>query len=330
MPSRGKVPGAQVAGEQPQESGNGLKREQLSDIQRARMLSAMAEVAVERGVGNVTVADVVARSGVSRRTFYEHFQDREQCFLATLDAAIEQLAAGVSSAYEQQQGWRERIRAGLAALLGFLEAEPHQGRLAIVQALGAGPSALERRRRVLASAIAAVDEGRHEAKPGGGEPPALAAEGVVGAVLSVVHARMLQEHHPALVGLTSELMSMIVLPYLGVAAARRELAQPAPEARSHATAGFGSLRRLGMRLTYRTMRVLLAVGSHPGASNRVVADAAGIHDQGQVSKLLWRLEEVGLIRNAVDRRVKGEPNAWTLTERGASVREAISAQTALS
>ena len=86
----------------------------VSDIQRARILAAMVDVASERGGGNVTVAHVVARSGVSRRTFYEIFQGREDCFLAALDDAIARIAAEVVPAYRQPGPWRERIRAGCA------------------------------------------------------------------------------------------------------------------------------------------------------------------------------------------------------------------------
>jgi DNA-binding MarR family transcriptional regulator len=71
-----------------------------------------------------------------------------------------------------------------------------------------------------------------------------------------------------------------------------------------------------MRLTYRTVRVLLAIASHPTASNRQVASAAGITDQGQISKLLSRLHTLGLIENAGGDHAQGEPNAWTLSPRG--------------
>jgi AcrR family transcriptional regulator len=338
MPSKGRAPSQKAAagelrhngpnpsGDGLNHSGDGFAREQVSDIQRARMLTAMAEVASEHGGGNVTVAHIVKRAGLSRRTFYEQFSDREECFLAAFDGAIERIAARVRPAYEQHERWRDRMRASLQSLLGFLDEEPSVGYLVIVYALGAGQAALERRQRALVRVIAAVDEGRRESKPGSESFP-LTAEGVVGAVFSVIHARLLQEWHPPLVELTNQLTAMIALPYLGPAAARRELARPVPERPRLASAGLASLRDLEMRLTYRTMRVLLAIGSQPGASNRQVADAADIHDQGQVSKLLRRLEDLGLIRNAGEPRGKGEANAWTLTEQGASVREAISAQT---
>lgn len=290
------------------------------------MLTAMAEVVAERGIGTVTVAHVVARSGVSRRTFYEHFADREECFLATFHNGLERIAARVVPAYDRETKWRDRMRTSLTELLGFLDDEPHLACLVVVQVLGMGQKVLAHRQHALAHAITAVDEGRNECKPGS-EPPPLTAEGVVGAVYSVIHARLLEKNALPLVGLTNELMSMIVLPYLGPGAARRELSKPLPESSCARRSGLGSLRDLEMRLTYRTMCVLLAIGAHPGASNRKIADASGIHDQGQVSKLLRRLEHVGLIRNAEEVRVKGDANVWTLTERGAAVQEAISAQT---
>jgi AcrR family transcriptional regulator len=317
MPSHTEGAGAHLR------PGNGLDRDQLSDAQRARMLVAIAEAGCARGAPHVTVADVVARSGVSRRTFYEHFADRDECFLAAFDAALERLAACVRPAYERPGVWRERIRAGLEEALAFLDDEPFLGDLLVVQVLGAGPKALARRQRVLAHAIVAVDEGL-EQSPQGHEPPPLTAEGVVGAVFSVVHARFVDERHAPLIGLTAQLMSMIVLPYLGAAAARRELDRPAPQRAPQRAVGIASLRGLDMRLTYRTIRVLTAVGDRPGASNREVAVASGVADQGQISKLLRRLQELGLVHNQVGATVKGERNAWALTERGAAVREAIS------
>ncbi len=83
-----------------------------------------------------------------------------------------------------------------------------------------------------------------------------------------------------------------------------------------------------MRITYRTVRVLIAIGSQPGASNREIATAAGIGDQGQVSKLLTRLHGIGLLRNEGFGHAKGAPNAWTLTHRGHEVEQAIRVQSA--
>jgi AcrR family transcriptional regulator len=300
-----------------------LAHSRVSEIQRQRLLAGMAEVAAEHGVGAVTVAHIVARSGVSRRTFYELFSDREDCLLAALDQAIARAVAAVVPAYDTDSRWRERIRVALGSLLGFFDEEPATARLCIVESLGAGHLALERRTRVVRVLIAAIDEGRSEARAGK-QAPSLTAEGVVGAVLAVLHARLVEPNRKPLSPLTPALMSMIVYPYLGQAAAERELSKPAPQIqtkkRPHTT---DPLDGLHMRLTYRTVRVLAAIAANPRASNRGVATAAGIDDQGQISKLLTRLQNLGLIHNEGRGQPRGAPNAWGLTARGQEVERSI-------
>jgi AcrR family transcriptional regulator len=319
---------------------------QVLEVQRARILSAMVEVVLEQRTANVSVAHVVSRAGVSRRTYYELFADREECFLAALDDVIARIAAVVVPAYEgggstrgargtQRAGvWHERVRAALVELLGLFDEQPELGRVAVVESLAGGPRALERRERALARAVGAVDEGRL-AGGTGGEAPELTAEGVVGAVSSILYTRLAGgprtgERGP-LLELTGPLMGMIVLPYLGKAAARRELSRPAPAARTAvARSGAGyPFRELGMRLTYRTLRVLDAVarlgGREPGPSNRQVGESAGIADQGQISKLLTRLERLGLLENAAGAAGKGAPNAWRLTAKGFQITQTIRA-----
>jgi AcrR family transcriptional regulator len=308
----------------------------VAEIQRMRMIAALTEVARERGAGGVTVAHIVARSGVSRRTFYELFEDREDCFLAAFDLAVERAAQRVLPAYAAPGTWRERIRAGLGALLEFLEDELGLGALCIVEALGAGPVALERRAGVVKALIDAVDEGRGEAR-GSARPTRLTAEGVVGAVLAVLHSRLAEsggaaeDEPPAMVGLLGPLMGMIVLPYQGQAMAARESVRPAPRRRRAAYPEGDPLRDLDMRLTYRTVRVLVAIGElagqGSGPSNRQIADASGVQDQGQISKLLSRLEHLGLIYNNGAGPAKGEPNVWSLTHRGEEIEHTIRRQT---
>ncbi len=347
-PSRGG--GARRGGERRSAHGDvdrGGGRSGVAEIQRARMIAALVEVAGERGVGGVTVAHIVARSGVSRRTFYELFDDREDCFLAAFDQAVERGARSVVPAFRAPGTWRERTRAGLVALLEYLDDEPRMGALCIVDALGAGPVALERRSQVVRVLIDAVHQGRGEAK-GGAKPTRLTAEGVVGAVLAVLHARLAAGDARAngaraagaraggaqpMAPLLGPLMGMIVLPYLGQAAAARETSRPGPR-RKRATPPPGDpLRELDMRLTYRTVRVLLAIGElggdrGPGPSNRRVSEAADVADQGQISKLLARLEHIGLIANAGAGPARGEPNVWRLTPKGQEIERTIRRQAA--
>lgn len=295
----------------------------------------MAEEVAIRGVSSVTVARVIARARVSRRRFYELFADIDDCLLATLDWALAQARAIVVDAYSFEKGWLEGIRAALAALLRFFDEQPMLARLCIVHAAGGGPRVLERRSQAIAELCEVVDRGRAQA---GGDrvPGPLVAEGVVGAVLAVLYTRLLAlapgqidaydepvEEGSRLIDLYGELMSLIALPYLGTAAAGRELRKPPPPPRAVSAPADrwptdGSVREHGgARLTYRTVRVLKAIAELPAASNREVAERAGIVDQGQISKILTRLEYQGLtVNRGGSGPARGTPNSWWLTERG--------------
>jgi AcrR family transcriptional regulator/DNA-binding MarR family transcriptional regulator len=308
---------------------NGTVRAQLGELQRARIIGAMLDVATERGASSVSVAHVVERSGVSRRTFYELFTDREDCFLAAFEQALSYASQRVIPAHEAEKAWRERIRAGLVALLSFLDEEPRMGRVLIAESLAGGPRTLARRSEVIAQLTSIVEQGAAQGKSSF-TPSPLTGEGVVGGVLAVIQARLAEQSHAPLVELTNPLMSMIVLPYMGAGAARRELQRSTPKPSSEGierTLLGDPFKDAGMRLTYRTVRVLMAIAEHPGASNRLIADTAEIKDQGQVSKLLGRLQRAGMVSNTGLGPGQGAPNAWTLTASGRQVTESIRTHT---
>jgi AcrR family transcriptional regulator/DNA-binding MarR family transcriptional regulator len=289
------------------------------------MLAAAVEAVGEVGYARMSVAQVISRARVSRKTFYDVFSDREDCFLTAFSQAVEHARALVIEAYERESGWREGIRSALATLLVFMDEEPGFARLCVVEALGASERVLERRARVLDELAAVVDRGRFVTSATT-EPPDVTAEGVVGAVFSVIHARVLDGGKQPLADLLGPLMSMIVLPYLGAKAANRELTRPALEVpsdeRGTMLARKDPLEGLKMRLTYRTVRVLTVIAEHPGASNREIAEGSGIIDQGQISKLLTRLARLDLVTNVGDGQEKGASNAWHLTPRGEQVERA--------
>ncbi len=305
----------------------------VSEVQRARIFAAMVWLVAKGGMGAATVSRIVKQAGVSRRTFYGLFSGSEDCFLAVFDDTAERARnVVIEASMVAGSSWREQVRAGLAALLGFFDEEPLSGSFLVVDALGGGPVVLERRTRILGDLTAVLSAGGAEVKSVT-PPPPLAAEGTVGAVLSVIHARMLEEDHRPLLELLNPLMGMIVLPYLGRAAARRELTRPTPKparartsvARAPRSRSGDPLAGLNMRLTYRTLVVLSAIAIHPRASNRKIAETAGVHDQGQISKLLSRLEKLGLIHNSGNGQAHGEPNAWTLTARGCEIENTLGA-----
>jgi AcrR family transcriptional regulator len=288
---------------------------------------------------------VCARAGVSRATFYALWDGREACLLAAVQDSVARITALAVPPHRAGSSWRERVRGALGASLRLFDQEPQLARVCVVESLGGGPRVLEYRAEVVKSLSAAVEEGRVE-PDAGSEYTSLIAESVVGAVLGVIYARILAGRQEPLAALESDLMSIIVLPYLGPSAAARELgtpsseatrppAQPRPSPRiptnsplADATAG------LNMRVTHRSLLVLSVISATPGASNREIAQAAGIRDQGQISRLLRRLEHLGLIHDEVDAFGGGRPAngyglaggagarrrrarcAWRITERG--------------
>jgi AcrR family transcriptional regulator len=186
--------------------GKGRQGAHVIEMQRRRLLTAVVELACEGGVQSLSVATLCERAGLSRRTFYDLFDDREDCLHAAFEDAADTAKQTVIRAGGAHKRWRERVRAGLAALLSLFDHEPGLGRLLVVEALGCGPPTLEVRRRALMQAAAVVDEGRTEARSGR-EPPPLTAEGIVGADFAVVHARLLERDPRPLRELTGSLMA---------------------------------------------------------------------------------------------------------------------------
>ncbi|MGH2903514.1 MAG: TetR family transcriptional regulator [Solirubrobacteraceae bacterium] len=298
-----------------------------SDVQRGRMLSAVFALVGELGFEGLTARRVSARAGVSNRTFYECFSDREDCFLAAFNYAVDGLEREMRAGWEAELGWTARVRGGLTALLMALDREPAVRRLVFVEALAAGPRVLARRARVLESLAGVVDRGRANGQAPTGLP-GLTAEGVVGGAFGVIHARLLERRTGSLVGLRGALMAAIVFPYRGSKAAERELALPVPRVPARRRDGDGlSRRRLSAasptdyRLTVRTQMALAAVAGRPGLNNREVSEVVGLADQGQISRMMKRLAGQGLVENAHG-SVKRQARAWRLTSDGEAVIDA--------
>ena len=307
----------------------------MEGTQRTDILEALAAIVAERGIARLTLAETLMRANVTRRAFHGCFEDMDEALLAAFDLGVERATERIAPVYVARSRWRDGIRPAVAELLRFLDDEPALGRLCVVHALSGGPALLRRRLEVSNRLWQIVDRGRDERAAGRTEPPEIAAEGVVGAVLAVLQTRLLaqdlgmgEDAGPA-IELFGSLMSLIVLPYLGSSAARRELSRPAPLSRTGTGIGaagsnmgtsalppVSSSEAYGTRLTYRTGRVLQAIAQYPGASTREVAERAGIVDQGQISKLLTRLERAGAIANLSEASSAGAPNSWQLTAIG--------------
>ena len=187
--------------------------------QRDRLLDAMAHAVAEKGYEHTAVADVIGRAGVSRKTFYEHFEDKQACFLAAYETIFARILGRVIEAYESRRQWADRVRAGLAALLDELAAEPAYARSGIVEVLAAGPAAIERRDAALRAFQTFYDPSRPEVPDHDVAP--IVAEATIGGIYEVIYRRIVSEGAAELPRLQPELTYLALAPYLGPAAATR-------------------------------------------------------------------------------------------------------------
>lgn len=201
-----------------------LPPELVKAVQRERLVFAMLTAAAELGYRDTNVQDVIDRAGVSRPTFYEHFANKEDCFLAAFDTSAARLRSKVDAAASQAgESWRDRLRGSLEALIEFALAEPQTARTLIVEARAASADAVMRRVELLEHFATCLDAEVRELLPPGSFSEVTAA-GVVGGVEALLYARLCKEDLDNLEQLLPSLMYFAVLPYEGHEAANEELA----------------------------------------------------------------------------------------------------------
>jgi AcrR family transcriptional regulator len=189
---------------------HGLLRSFVAADQRERILAAVAQAAAELGYAQMSVEAVIARAGVSRRTFYEHFRNKEDAFLAAYDAVVHQQARHIRRAYLGEQTVRERLRAGIRAYMEFTAGEPELARMCIVEVLAAGPRAIARRNKAMRMFAEIIEDNIHELIPGC-RVAALAAETIVGGIHEVVFSRILADRIDELPDLADDLLAAILM-----------------------------------------------------------------------------------------------------------------------
>jgi AcrR family transcriptional regulator len=200
-----------------------LPSDLVKAVQRERMIMAMLKAASQLGYRDTNVQDVIELAGVSRPTFYEHFANKEDCFLAAFDTGVERLRARIEAAAERGgEVWRDRIRLGLEALLRFAAGEPETARTLIVEARAGSAAAVRRRSEMLDGFARCLDAEAHELLPSPGSSPITAA-GVVGGVESLLYSRLCKGEYAQLESLLPSAMYFVVLPYEGHEAAGEEL-----------------------------------------------------------------------------------------------------------
>ncbi len=202
-----------------------LPPELIRAVQRERLIVAMLNAAADLGYLETNVQDVIDRAGVSRPTFYEHFSNKEDCFLAAFDTSAERLRKTVrAGASKGGDVWRDQVRSGLQALLRFASNEPDTARTMVVEARAASAAAVRRRVDLLDDFARCLDSQARELLPGGRPPTALTASGIVGGVESLLYSRLCKQEYDQLESLLPSLMYFVVLPYEGHEAASEAFA----------------------------------------------------------------------------------------------------------
>ncbi len=204
---------------------HGLPREFVVHNQRERLIAGLAEAIAENGYSGTTIAHITRHAAVSRRTFYEHFSSKDECFVAAYDTVMKELQERVSEAFDGAEDWPHKVKAGIGAMLSFLAAEPNLARLCMVEALVAGPVVVERYDAAIQGFVPYFQTGRE------GRPPEVLArlsptteEALVGGMVSLISRRIIAGKAEQLEELLPDLVEFTLTPYIGSADAA-EIAQ---------------------------------------------------------------------------------------------------------
>jgi AcrR family transcriptional regulator len=193
---------------------HGLSREEVASQQKARILAATVDVVAERGYPETRVVDIIKSAGVSRKTFYELFEDKEDCFLGAFDIAAGLLLKVTNDGYESAPNapWAERIRLGLGNFLQIIADRPTAAKFCIVEVLAAGPKALARRDAVMRQFTSYIERGRAETSV---ELPGMTSTALIGGVYELLYSEILHGATALLPARLPDILYWVVHPFLG-------------------------------------------------------------------------------------------------------------------
>jgi AcrR family transcriptional regulator len=207
---------------------HGLPREFVAHNQRERLIAGIGGAVAENGYGGTTIAHITRHAAVSRRTFYEHFASKDECFVAAYDTVMEELRERVAQAFDEEDDWPCAIRAGIGAMLAFLAAEPNLARLCMVEAMVAGPVVVERYDAAIRSFVPYFKRGRDgRSKAVLERLSPTTEEALVGGMVSLISRRIIAGKTAELEELLPDLVEFTLTPYLGTAEAAKVARVPA-------------------------------------------------------------------------------------------------------
>jgi AcrR family transcriptional regulator len=200
---------------------HGLPPELIAQSQRERLLAAVVRVSAAQGYQATSVADILKEAGVGRESFYKHFKDKEDCFVAANDTLVADLEARVAKAYGEPGSWPERVRRGLATTLQWFGSNPEIARVMMIEMGTVGPIASERFRTTFRRFTALLDDGKEFIDTAPDLPNLATLAG--GAVFARVYEEVALGNCANLPQLLPQLTFELLLPYIGEAAAKKEL-----------------------------------------------------------------------------------------------------------
>ena len=206
---------------------HGLSRQQILDSQRERLLAAIASEVAERGYRATTITEVVKLASVSTRDFYEHFEGKEDCFIAAFEAVRDHLEDLISAAVAERAEWPAQVTAALRTALEFFASEPELARLCLVEPVSATPTIAIRFREAVLACVPALARGRAE-QGNGASLPDSTEDSLIGGVVSLATRSILAGETEALPALLPDLVDFTLTPYLGAERAAELAAENRP------------------------------------------------------------------------------------------------------
>ncbi len=199
---------------------HGLPREFVVQNQRERIVTALVDTVAERGYNATTVANITKAASVSRRTFYEHFADKEACFLAAYEMVADHIATSMRAAAEAFEDWPQQVRAALGTMLRFLAGEPDLARLCMIEPIAAGGQIAARHRVSMQSLVEILKAGRPE-HVGEHPLPEATEETLVGGIVSLIVREISAGRTEQLEKLLPDLVELALAPYVGAEQAEK-------------------------------------------------------------------------------------------------------------
>jgi len=220
LPEAGEQPQKRAARARPRlpRGRHGLPAGVVARSQRTRLIYATAEVTMQKGYANATVADIVAKAGVARDVFYEHFTDKEHAFLEAQQHPTQHIIDSCAAAYFGAKSWPERIWNGLGTLLELIAANPEISYLRLIECYAAGPVAIRRAEEITRSFTIFLEEG-YGCGPRAAQLPRLASEAITGALFEVIQRHVAKNDYAGLSSRQPQLTYIVIAPFLGPQAA---------------------------------------------------------------------------------------------------------------